>query len=156
MELKLEHVTKKYGDTLALNDFSYTFREGIYGILGANGAGKSTMMNLITDNLKRDAGDILFDGRDVRGMGRDFRRVLGYMPQQQGFYEGMTAESFLVYMAELKEIPRKDPERGRPGAGADEYRRRPPPQDPHIFRRNETAGRAGAGAAGADKGPDPG
>ena len=108
MELKLEHVTKKYGDTLALNDFSYTFREGIYGILGANGAGKSTMMNLITDNLKRDAGDILFDGKDVRGMGRDFRRVLGYMPQQQGFYEGMTAESFLVYMAELKEIPRKE------------------------------------------------
>ena len=108
MELKLEHVTKKYGDTLALNDFSYTFREGIYGILGANGAGKSTMMNLITDILKRDAGDILFDGKDVRGMGRDFRRVLGYMPQQQGFYEGMTAESFLVYMAELKEIPRKE------------------------------------------------
>ena len=108
MELKLEHVTKKYGDTLALNDFSYTFREGIYGILGANGAGKSTMMNLITDNLKRDAGDIWFNGKDVRELGRDFRKILGYMPQQQGFYEGMTAESFLVYMAELKEIPRKD------------------------------------------------
>ena len=108
MELKLKHVTKKYGDKVALDDFSFTFREGICGILGANGAGKSTMMNLITDNLKRDEGKILFGGRDIRYLGRDFRRVLGYMPQQQGMYEGMTAESFLVYLARLKEIPRRE------------------------------------------------
>ena len=108
MELKLKHVTKKYGDKVALDDFSFTFREGICGILGANGAGKSTMMNLITDNLKRDEGKILFGGRDIRYLGRDFRRVLGYMPQQQGMYAGMTAESFLVYIAELKEIPRRE------------------------------------------------
>lgn len=50
-ELKLRHVTKEYGDKLALDDFSFTFREGIYGILGANGAGKSTLMNLITDTM---------------------------------------------------------------------------------------------------------
>lgn len=107
-ELKLRHVTKKYGDKLALDDFSFTFREGIYGILGANGAGKSTMMNLITDNLKRDDGNILFNGRDIRYLGREYRKGLGYMPQQQGFYEGMTAESFLVYLAKLKEIPRRE------------------------------------------------
>ena len=62
-ELKLRHVTKKYGDKLALDDFSFTFREGIYGILGANGAGKSTLMNLITDNLKRDGGNIFEEER---------------------------------------------------------------------------------------------
>ena len=107
-ELKLRHVTKKYGDKLALDDFSFTFREGIYGILGANGAGKSTMMNLITDNLKRDGGNILFRGREIRYLGREYRKGLGYMPQQQGFYEGMTAESFLVYLAKLKEIPRRE------------------------------------------------
>ena len=107
-ELKLRHVTKKYGDKLALDDFSFTFREGIYGILGANGAGKSTVMNLITDNLKRDDGNILFNGRDIRYLGREYRKGLGYMPQQQGFYEGMTAESFLVYLAKLKEIPRRE------------------------------------------------
>lgn len=107
MRLKLKHVTKKYGEKIALNDFSFTFTEGIYGILGANGAGKSTMMNLITDNLKRDGGEILFGRSDVRDLGREFRKGLGYMPQQQGFYEGMTAESFLVYLAELKEIPRR-------------------------------------------------
>lgn len=100
-------VTKKYGEKVALNSFSYTFQPGIYGILGANGAGKSTMMNLITDNLRRDDGSITFDGEEIRKLGIDYRRILGYMTQQQGLYEGMTAESFLVYMAHLKEIPRK-------------------------------------------------
>ena len=107
MELKLENVTKKYGEKVALDGFSYTFTPGIYGILGANGAGKSTMMNLITDNLPRNGGTISYDGTEVRKLGVDFRRILGYMTQQQGLYEGMTAESFLVYMARLKEIPRK-------------------------------------------------
>lgn len=78
MELRLENVTKKYGTKVALDCFSYTFRPGIYGILGANGAGKSTMMNLITDNLKRDGGDITFDGIEIRKLGADYRRVLGY------------------------------------------------------------------------------
>ena len=107
MELQLTDVTKKYGAKVALDQFSFTFRPGIYGILGANGAGKSTMMNLITDNLKRDGGSITFDGRDVKALGAEFRSVLGYMTQQQGLYEGMTAESFLVYMAHLKKITRK-------------------------------------------------
>ena len=107
MELRLTEVTKKYGEKVALNCFSYTFEPGIYGILGANGAGKSTMMNLITDNLRRDGGSITLDGEDIVKLGINYRRILGYMTQQQGLYEGMTAESFLVYMARLKEIPRK-------------------------------------------------
>ena len=107
MELELREVTKKFGDKVALDRFSFTFRTGIYGILGANGAGKSTMMNLITDNLRRDGGSITYDGVEIKKLGADYRRVLGYMTQQQGPYEGMTAESFLVYMARLKEIPRK-------------------------------------------------
>lgn len=105
MELKLTKLTKKYGDKTALDCFSYAFHEGIYGILGANGAGKSTMMNLITDNLHRDGGSITLDGREILEMGRAYRRLLGYMTQRQSLYESMTAESFLVYMARLKEIP---------------------------------------------------
>ena len=107
MELRLMEVTKKYGEKIALNCFSYAFEPGIYGILGANGAGKSTMMNLITDNLRRDGGSITFDGEDIVKLGVNYRRILGYMTQQQGLYEGMTANSFLAYMARLKEIPRK-------------------------------------------------
>ncbi len=107
MELRLNKVVKKYGQKVALNGFSYCFQPGIYGILGANGAGKSTMMNLITDNLHRTSGQITYGGRDILELGVHYRRILGYMTQQQGLYEGMTAESFLVYMARLKQIPRK-------------------------------------------------
>ena len=107
MELELRGLTKKYGDFTALDHVDITFTEGIYGILGANGAGKSTMMNLLTDNISRTEGQILFDGTDILKLGRDFRRVLGYMPQQQGYYEHMTAETFLFYMADLKAIPKK-------------------------------------------------
>ena len=107
MQLELIDLTKRYGDFLALDHLNITFKTGIYGILGANGAGKSTMMNLLTDNISRSDGKILFDGTDILKMGKDFRKVLGYMPQQQGFYEQMTAYSFLFYMAELKGIPKK-------------------------------------------------
>ena len=107
MELKLIDLTKQYGNFTALDHVNITFTEGIYGILGANGAGKSTMMNLLTDNIPRTEGQILFDGTDILKLGKDFRRVLGYMPQQQGYYEHMTAQTFLYYVADLKAIPKK-------------------------------------------------
>ena len=106
MELKLENLTKRYGQKVALDGFSYTFRQGICGILGANGAGKSTMMNLITDNVSRDEGSILFEGKDVLELGKAFREKLGYMPQQQGMYDEMSAYGFLLYIARLKGIRR--------------------------------------------------
>ncbi len=107
MELRIEHLTKKYGEKVALRDFSYTFIPGIYGILGANGAGKSTLMNLITDNVKRNEGQILWDGTDILKLGKNFRGKLGYMPQQQGMYNDFSARAFLRYMAQIKEIPKK-------------------------------------------------
>ena len=107
MKLELMNLTKQYSNFTALDHVNITFTEGIYGILGANGAGKSTMMNLLTDNIPRTEGQILFDGTDILKLGKDFRRVLGYMPQQQGYYEHMTAQTFLSYMADLKAIPKK-------------------------------------------------
>lgn len=104
MALELKELTKRYGQKVALDNFTYTFDHGICGILGANGAGKSTMMNLITDNVKRDGGSILYNGRDVLELGADFRKELGYMPQQQGMYDDMSAYSFLMYIANLKGI----------------------------------------------------
>ncbi len=108
MKLELINLTKQYGNFTALDHVNITFTEGIYGILGANGAGKSTMMNLLTDNIPRTEGQILFDGTDILKLGKDFRRVLGYMPQQQGYYEHMTAQTFLSYMADLKAIPKRE------------------------------------------------
>lgn len=107
MRLELKDLTKRYSGMTALDHISVTFTPGIYGILGANGAGKSTMMNLLTDNILRTDGEILFDGIDILKLGKDFRRVLGYMPQQQGFYDQMTAQTFLYYMADLKAVPKK-------------------------------------------------
>ncbi len=107
MELEIIDLTKKYGEKVALNGFSYVFTPGIYGILGANGAGKSTLMNLITDNVKRTGGQILWDGQDILKLGRSFRALLGYMPQQQGMYNDFSARAFLRYMADIKQIPRK-------------------------------------------------
>lgn len=108
MELTLKDLTKTYGSTKALDQMSYSFTPGIYGILGSNGAGKSTMMKLISDNLKRDGGQILYDGEDILQLGAKFRSVLGYMPQEQGYYPSMTIQTFLQYVAMLKGIPRRE------------------------------------------------
>lgn len=113
MELELKNLKKTYGTVQALKGGSYTFTAGIYGILGANGAGKSTMINLITDNVSRDGtdgGEILFDGEDILKLGKDFRALVGYMPQQQGFYEDFSPKAFLKYMAEIKGLKGKNNE----------------------------------------------
>ena len=115
MRLELKNITKTFGSVTALDNFSMTFETGIYGILGANGAGKSTMINLITDNLKRDhgqkGGEILFDGEDILKLGSRFRKLIGYMPQQQGYYEDFSVKAFLKYMASLKGLSRKEAEK---------------------------------------------
>ena len=113
MKLELRELSKSYGSVKALNKISYTFKPGIYGILGANGAGKSTMINLITDNVSRDSnngGNILYDGEDILKLGKKFRAIVGYMPQQQGFYEDFSPKAFLKYMAEVKGLKRKNEE----------------------------------------------
>lgn len=112
MELLIQDLKKTYGTVQALKGINYTFESGIYGILGANGAGKSTMINLITDNVardKKDGGSILFsrdneEPKDILKLGKDFRAVVGYMPQQQGFYEDFSPRAFLKYMAEIKGV----------------------------------------------------
>ena len=115
MKLELKNLKKTYGTVQALKGISYTFEPGIYGILGANGAGKSTMINLITDNVARDKGaggnisykdddTIGIDEEDILKLGKKFRALIGYMPQQQGFYEDFSPKAFLKYMAEIKGV----------------------------------------------------
>lgn len=112
MELLINNLKKTYGNVQALKGINYNFKPGIYGILGTNGAGKSTMINLITDNIprdKNDGGQILFSDenknfKDILKIGKEFRSIVGYMPQQQGFYEDFSPRAFLKYMAEIKGI----------------------------------------------------
>ncbi len=106
--LEIINLTKKYGDFTAVNNISITLEKGIYGILGANGAGKSTFLNLLTDNIRRTSGDILYNGIEILKLGREFRRKLGYTPQLQGMYEDFTAGQFMRYMGSLKGMKRKE------------------------------------------------
>ena len=103
MELELINLKKTYGTVQALKGINYKFTSGIYGILGSNGAGKSTMINLITDNISRDkinGGSILYsqdkEKKDILKLGKNFRKIVGYMPQQQGFYT-CSASHLLVF-----------------------------------------------------------
>ena len=89
----------------ALSGVSLTLTPGLYGLLGPNGAGKSTLIHIITGTLAPDSGEVLWCGKPAAGIA--FRRILGYMPQQQGLYDSYTGRRFLAYMAALKEIPRK-------------------------------------------------
>ncbi len=100
--LEIREVTKRYGKKTALDRISLTLTGGVYGLLGPNGAGKSTMMNLLTRNLQADEGEILWDGREIGPLGRQYRRQIGYAPQQQGLYDSFTGRRFLAYMAALK------------------------------------------------------
>lgn len=118
MELILKNLKKTYGNVKALKGINYTFTPGVYGILGSNGAGKSTMINLITDNVKRDknGGEILFcddnsdtaEAVDILKLGSKFRSFIGYMPQQQGYYADFTPKAFLKYMADIKGVKKKE------------------------------------------------
>lgn len=107
MEIEIRNLTKYYGQMCALDHFSATLRPGIYGILGPNGAGKSTLMSMLTDTLKRDAGSILLDGKEILSLGKEYRELLGYMPQQQGYYDEFSVGRYLYYMASLKGMSRR-------------------------------------------------
>ena len=107
MVIEIKNVTKTYGEIKALDDLTVTFTNGIYGILGPNGAGKSTMINLLTDNIKRNEGHILCDGVEILEMATNYRKLIGYMPQQQKIYDNYSAISFLKYIAALKGISSK-------------------------------------------------
>ena len=109
-KLEIKNISKTYkkGTVKALDDFSVTLTPGVYGLLGPNGAGKSTLMNIITDNLNADSGEVLYDGENIKKLGKDYRSVLGYMPQQQGLYDDFTLNRFLWYMAALKGLKKKE------------------------------------------------
>ena len=108
MKLEIQNLSKSYGEVKALKEVSLTLENGIYGLLGPNGAGKSTLIHLLTDNLHRDSGNIYWNGKEMQTLGKEYRKALGYMPQQQGYYKDFSAQAFLLYMAQLKGMKKKE------------------------------------------------
>lgn len=104
MELRMDRLTKQYGKKIAVERLSVTLKSGVYGLLGANGAGKTTLLRMLADLLQPTAGDITFDGTSIYELGEEYRDLLGYLPQDFGFYPDFTAEDFMLYLAAVKGI----------------------------------------------------
>ena len=109
--LTVDNVTKKYGGFTALEGVSLTFSEGVYGLLAPNGAGKTTLVKMLTTLLFPTSGQILWDGTEIGALGARYRDILGYLPQQFGYYRNDTPRQFLRYLAALKGVPRSRTER---------------------------------------------
>ena len=102
MELKLTNLTKKFGEFTAVDHMNLTMTEGVYGLLGVNGAGKTTLMRMLCTLLLPTSGSITCDGKDIFKMDGEYRNLLGYLPQDFGFYPEFTVSDYLLYIAAIK------------------------------------------------------
>lgn len=104
MELKLNNLTKQFGGFTAVDNISLTMNNGVYGLFGLNGAGKTTLMRMLCTLLHPTSGSITCNGEDIFKMDKEFRRMLGYLPQDFGFYPEFTVRDYLLYIATIKGI----------------------------------------------------
>ena len=86
MELSINNITKQFKNKKAVNDLSFSMQKGVYGLLGVNGAGKTTLMRMLCTLTVPDCGVITWDGKDIFKMGAVYRQILGYLPQEFGYY----------------------------------------------------------------------
>ena len=98
------NVTKRFGDFTAVDNMNLRITNGVYGLLGVNGAGKTTLMRMICTLLTPTSGQILCDGKDILKMEGEYRNLLGYLPQEFGFYPEFSVKDYLLYIAGLKGI----------------------------------------------------
>lgn len=109
MELMVRQLTKHYKDKVAVDKVSLRLTKGINGLLGANGAGKTTLMRMLCGTLTPTSGSVFLDGLDVSS--EDYRAVLGYLPQDFGYYPNFTGMDFLLYLAALKGLSKSHAKR---------------------------------------------
>lgn len=109
MELVIDRITKHYKNKIAVDRLSLNLTGGVYGLLGANGAGKTTLMRMICGILKPTGGEVKFNGIDVSE--ENYRDILGYLPQDFGYYPEFSAQDFMYYMASLKGITKRQAKR---------------------------------------------
>ena len=107
--IQVEHLTKRYGSHLAVDEISFAVEEGIvYGLLGPNGAGKSTTMNILTGYLSATSGTVSIDGHDILEEASAAKACVGYLPEQPPLYVDMTPREYLMFVAELKKVKQAD------------------------------------------------
>ena len=104
MELTIQNLTKEFGTLHAVDNVNFTMTNGVYGLLGVNGAGKTTLMRMLTTLIKPTSGEILWDGQDVYAMDGQYRKLLGYLPQDFGYYPDFSIYDYLMYIGSIKGI----------------------------------------------------
>lgn len=104
MELEVNNLTKEFGSFTAVNHLNITMRNGVYGLLGVNGAGKTTFMRMLCTLMHPTHGKITCNGKEIFTMDGDYRKILGYLPQDFGFYPDFTVQDYLLYIASIKAI----------------------------------------------------
>lgn len=102
MELTIQNLTKTFGDLRAVDSVSITMTGGVYGLLGVNGAGKTTLMRMLTTLIRPTSGEILWDGQDIFALNGEYRKILGYLPQDYGYYPDFSVCDYLLYIASIK------------------------------------------------------
>ncbi len=108
MELKTIELTKNFGSKTAVNHLNVTLTNGVYGLLGANGAGKTTFMRLLCNIQTPTSGKIVLNGKNIEGLNEKYRGLLGYLPQHFGYYPDFAALDFLLYVSALKGLNEKN------------------------------------------------
>ena len=109
MKLSVDRLSKQYKNKIAVDRVSFTLSEGVTGLLGANGAGKTTLMRMMTGILVPTSGEITADGIAVQT--EEYRSLLGYLPQDFGYYPEFTAKEFIQYIAALKGLEKRHAKR---------------------------------------------
>lgn len=105
MELKMEHLGKRFKDKTAVNDVNLTLTAGVWGLLGANGAGKTTLMHMIAGIMTPSDGRIIYDGTEICELEEAYRDIFGFLPQEFGYSRDFTVKDYLEYIAALKAVP---------------------------------------------------
>ena len=106
MELVLENVSRQFQKFTAVDNISYAMGNGVYGLLGINGAGKTTLMRMLCTLLKPTDGHIYFNGSEIFEMGAKYRQIIGYLPQEFGYYPEFSVRDYLMYIASIKGLDR--------------------------------------------------
>ena len=104
MKLEFKNVTKQYGEVNAVNKVNCVMEKGIYGLLGVNGAGKTTLMRMLCTIVQPSEGQILWNGKDIWKLGGEYREVLGYLPQDFGYYPDFTAKEYITIISDCKGV----------------------------------------------------
>ena len=107
--IEVSHLTKQYGNHLAVDDVSFTVADGqICGLLGPNGAGKSTIMNILTGYLSATSGQVTVAGHPLPEEADAAKACVGYLPEQPPLYPEMTVQEYLTFAAELKGVKKAE------------------------------------------------